>query len=123
MKIIKQEKSKLLPRTDVVAVEVHVGRRTPSVQEVQDELSKVLKVEKDLILVDSIYSNFGSGESKINAYVYDNKNELNNIVKKTKKQKEAEAKAIAEAKKAALDAKKAEEEAKNATPAENESVE
>jgi len=105
MKIVKKEKSKLLPRTDIVAEATHLDKRTPSVAEVTDELSKSLKVDKDLILVEHIYSEYGAGNSKIIAYAYDSKEDMERIIKKGKKQKEAEAKAAEEAK------KKAEEEA------------
>ena len=117
MKIIKQEKSKLLPRIDVVALEDHMEKRTPSMNEVKEELSKILKVEKDLILIDSIYSRFGKGESKIVAYVYDTKKDLINIVKRSKKQRDKEAKEMKEAKKMAL-----EEKTKNLEKKDNEEI-
>ena len=125
MKVLKQEKSKLLPRLDVVAIENHVDKRTPSVNEVKDGLSKLLKADKELILIDHIYSDFGAGNSKIVAYVYDSKEVMDKIIKKGKKQKEAEAKAAEDAKKAAEEAKKAEEEPKAAeeAPAEEPKVE
>jgi len=86
MKIIKQENSKLLPRIDIIAEVSHVDKRTPSSAEVREELSKTLKVDKDLILVDHVYSEFGAGVSKIIAYVYDSKENMERIIKKSKKQ-------------------------------------
>jgi ribosomal protein S24E len=117
MKIIKQEKSKLLPRIDVVAEAIHVDKRTPSREEVKEELSKSLKKDKDLILVEHIYSEYGSGNSKIIAYAYDSKEDMERIIKKGKKQKEAEAKAVEEAKKKAEEDAKAKEEAAKAEEA------
>lgn len=114
MKIIKQENSKLLPRIDIIAEVSHVGKRTPSSVEAREELSKTLKVDKDLILVDHVYSEFGAGVSKIIAYVYDSKESMERIIKKSKKQKEAEAKAIEEAKKKSQEEAKAKEEAARA---------
>lgn len=109
MKILKQDKSKILPRIDVVATFDHVEKRTPSVNEVKEELSKAMKVDKDLIVVDHIYSGFGTGFSEVVAYVYDNKESMEKIIKKTKKQKEAEKKALEEAKKKAAEEAKAAE--------------
>ncbi|MCD4759673.1 hypothetical protein K8R33_02205 [archaeon] len=99
MKIISKEKSKLLPRIDVVAMVTHFDKRTPSGLEVKEELVKDLKVDKELILVKHIYSDFGTGRSKIIAHVYNNKEDMERIIKKGKKQKEAETKAAEEAKK------------------------
>lgn len=112
MKIIKQEKSSLLPRIDIVANMEHVNKRTPSNEEVKKELSKLMKVDEELILVRHIYDGYGSGISKIEAYAYDSKEDIALITKKGKKEKENEAKAIEEAQK-----KVEEEEAKVETPA------
>ncbi len=124
MKIVKKEKSKLLPRIDIIAEASHVDKRTPSVEEVKEELSKSLKVDKELILVDHIYSEFGSGNSKVIAYAYDSKEEMEKVTKKGKKQKEAEAKAAEEAKKKAEEEAPAEEEKPSEeAPKEEEKVE
>ncbi len=133
MKIIKQEKSNLLPRIDVIAEASHVNNRTPSEEEVKTELGKLLKVDKELILVRHIFSGYGSGVSKIEAYAYDKKEDMDKIIKKGKKQKEKEAKALEEAKKkaeegakpveAAPEEKPAEEPKAEETPAEENKVE
>ncbi|MBT6735296.1 hypothetical protein HOA69_02960 [Candidatus Woesearchaeota archaeon] len=113
MKIIKQDKSSLLPRIDIVANMEHVNKRTPSNEEVIKELSKLMKIDKELILIKHIYDGYGSGVSNIEAYAYDSKEDMALITKKGKKEKEKEAKAIEDAQKAAEEAKKkAEEEAK-----------
>lgn len=98
MKILKQEKSKLLPRTDIEAMETHIAKKTPSNNEIKESLSKTLNIDKELILIKHIYSLFGVGGSKIIAHVYDSKEDMERIIKKGKKQKEAEKKAAEEAK-------------------------
>lgn len=110
MKIISKEKSKLLPRIDVEAMINHFDKKTPSVNEVKEELSKNLKVDKDLILVEHIYSNFGIGSSKIIAYVYESKEDIDKITKKGKKQKESDKKEVPEEKPAEEASPKEEEE-------------
>jgi ribosomal protein S24E len=119
MKIIKQEKSNLLPRIDVIAEIAHLNKRTPSNEEVREELSKLMKVDKELILIKHIYTGYGSDISKIEAYAYNSKEDMDSLIKKGKKEKEKEAKALEEAKKkveeskaAAVEKAKAEEESK-----------
>jgi len=123
MKIIKQEKSNLLPRIDIVANMEHINKKTPSNDEVRKELSKLMKVDEELILVKHIYDGYGSGISKIEAYAYNSKEDIALITKKGKKEKEKEAKAIEDAQKAAEEAKKKEEAAKvEETPVADEPV-
>lgn len=100
MKIISQNKSRLLPRTDVVVEITHIEGVTPSEDHVKVELSKHFKCDKELIVVEHIYTNFGSGKSEIIAYIYADKNSMEKIITKTKKQREAEKKALEESKKA-----------------------
>jgi ribosomal protein S24E len=110
MKIIKQEKSNLLPRIDIVANVEHINKRTPSNEEVKKELSKLMKVDEELILIKHIYDGYGSGVSRIEAYAYNSKEDIALITKKGKKEKEKEAKAIEDAQKAAEETKKKAEE-------------
>ncbi|MBT6995632.1 hypothetical protein HN865_01170 [Candidatus Woesearchaeota archaeon] len=123
MKIIKQEKSNLLPRIDIIAEIAHVNKRTPSNEEVKEELSKLMKVDKKLILIKHIYSGYGSGVCKIEAYAYNSKEDMDDIIKKGKKEKENEAKALEANKKAEEEAKAAEESPKEEIPAEEPKVE
>ncbi len=123
MKIIKQEKSKLLPRIDVIAIKEHIESRTPSYEEAKEELSKDLKADKDLILIEHIYPNFGIGSSKIIAYVYESKEAMEKVIKKTKKQREAEAKAAEEAAKKEAEAAQANNEEAQSGEGEAEKVE
>jgi ribosomal protein S24E len=81
MKITKKTKTPLLSRIDVVAEINHPEKRTPSREEIKEELSKELKADKKLILVDHIYTNYGDNKSEIIAYIYDSKETMEKIGK------------------------------------------
>lgn len=100
MEIISQHKSKVLPRIDVKAKVSHLDGVTPSNDHVKDELAKHFKCDKELVHVEHIFTNYGSGESKIVAYVYNDKKQMNSIITKSSKQREAEKKLLEESKKA-----------------------
>ena len=100
MEIISQIKSKLLPRTDVVAKIVHIEGVTPSEDNVKEKISKHFKCDKELINIEHIYTSYGLGVSKVVFYVYDDKKQMEKIVTKSRKQRDTEKKALEEAKKA-----------------------
>ena len=92
MKILHKEKSKLLERTEIKAEVSHTGKPTPNTNEIKKELSKELNADENLVVVKNIYTNFGQGSSKINAYLYDNTEELKRIEEIKHKKKKAEPK-------------------------------
>ncbi len=81
MEIIKKTKAPLLSRTNVVAEINHKEKQTPSRENIKEELSKDLKADKQLILVDHIYTNYGDNKSDIIAYIYDSKEAMEKIGK------------------------------------------
>jgi ribosomal protein S24E len=60
---------------------------TPSEEDVKKELSKVLEVEKDLIIIKGIYTGYGENTAELTAYQYLSKDDLKNIEPKDKKKK------------------------------------
>ena len=84
--------------------------KNPSFIEAKKMISEELKKPEENIDVFNIYGKFGLGTFLIKSFVYDTKKDLDKalLLKKTKKQRDAENKAVIEAK------KKAEEEAKAA---------
>ncbi len=123
---VKEQKSNpLLKREEVSAVVDHVGSSTPSRMEIMDAASKALKVNKDLVLVDKIFSIKGKGTSNVKVLVYKKKEDipkekLEGIEKRLEKVKKKAAKASAPAPAAPAEGgeAKAEGEAKEETPAE-----
>jgi ribosomal protein S24E len=77
MKIIKQEKS-ALPRHDVHAF-VAFEETTPSRHSIRQSLAKKMKADEKLVIIRHIYNNYGTNESVIYAYIYDNEEALNAI--------------------------------------------
>lgn len=54
----------------------HTGKATPSRHEVLPEVSKLTKTDKDLIIIDKIFSMHGKSESKIKVFVYESKSDI-----------------------------------------------
>lgn len=74
---IKEQKSNpLLKRDEVEVIVDHAGSSTPSRMEIMDAASKELKVNKDLVLVDKIFSIKGKGTSKVKVLVYKKKEDV-----------------------------------------------
>jgi len=94
LEIVKKEKKPLVKRQEIEAKAVQ--NYTPSNIQVQEELAKMLQKDKELIVVKHIYSRFGSYESHITAYVYDNKEALKKFEVQEKKKEKEEAKKEAE---------------------------
>jgi ribosomal protein S24E len=94
IEIIKKEKKPLVKRYEIEARAVQ--NYTPSNAQVQEELAKQLKKEPELIVVKHIYSRFGSRESHITAYAYDNKAAMKKFEIQEKKKLKEEAKKEAE---------------------------
>jgi ribosomal protein S24E len=97
LKILEQKKNPLLKREEVQAVFDHAGKPTPPRKDILPFLERALKAEKDLILIDKIFSVKGKGESKLKAFVYSKKDDIpkdkleviqKRMEKKSKKAKE-----------------------------------
>jgi ribosomal protein S24E len=99
-KIISQKEMPLLSRTKIQA-HAAFENVTPSNQDVAKEIAKQTKKDEKLVVVKKISTHYGSKEADIEAVVYDSEKAKQSIERRTKKQKEDEAKAEEEAKKAA----------------------
>ena len=123
MKITIQEKKEnpLLNRTEVKG-SIEFDDITPSNVKLAESLAKETKKDINLIVVKSIYTNFGQKLADFEAIIYDNmeaKNKIEMLTKHIKKKMEEDRKSAEEAKAAEVEAKKkAAEEAKAAKDAE-----
>jgi ribosomal protein S24E len=86
IKVIEKKEEPLLSRTKIIA-ELFFKGATPSKQEFKKKLASTLKQDENLIVVNKIIQNFGSGRSESIAYIYQNKQDMDKIEPK-KKQKE-----------------------------------
>ncbi len=88
MKILKQDKSKLIDRTELLIEYPHIGKPTPSTNEIKKEVSKETKAKDELIIIKDIITKFGEGTSTIRAYIYNNLEELKKLEKYEEPKKE-----------------------------------
>lgn len=90
IEIQKKENSVLLEREEIRAISN--DKVTPSMIKVQEELSNLLKKDKELIVVKKVNPKFGMQKCDITAYVYNSAESLKKFEpkKKEKKTKTAE---------------------------------
>ena len=94
MKIISENKSELLKRSEVTAEVTHISKPTPPEAQIKKDLSSLLKKDENLISIKHIYTDYGQGNSKVIANVYETEQDLKRIESKKKtKKKETEKKA------------------------------
>lgn len=93
MKIINENKSELLKRSEVIAEVTHISKPTPPEAQIKKDLSSLLKKDEALISIKHIYTDYGHGKSKVIANVYETEQDLKRIeVKKKVEKKETEKK-------------------------------
>lgn len=88
--IEKKENKPLLEREEILAVSDDAV--TPSMTSVNEQLSILLKKDKELIIVKKIESRFGTQKARITAYAYDSLESLKKFEPKKKEKKTAEKK-------------------------------
>ena len=86
-KIEKQESKPLVEREEVI-LRITKTEATPSNDQVQEIIGKLLKKPKELVVVKNIYQKFGMSEAIASAYVYNSEEALKKFEPKTKKGKE-----------------------------------
>ena len=87
LKIINKKEEPLLSRTRVEA-DILFEKTTPSRAEIKSKLSKDLGKDEKLIVVRSIYTQYGLKKARNLSYVYENEEDLKRIeVEKKEKQK------------------------------------
>lgn len=88
MKIIKDKKSDILPRKEIIIEMEHPLKPTPSSDHIKEEISKKFNCDKELIKIKKIASPFGFAKINVEAFIYDNKEVIQKLEKSSKKQKE-----------------------------------
>lgn len=97
MQIIQNIRNDLLKRNEITALVE--SKKNPGFDEMKKQVSKQVRKSGENIEVFNIKGSFGSKEFKINANIYDSKEDLEKNKMKTKKQRDAENKERAEKKK------------------------
>jgi len=73
MKTIKDENNMLLPRREMLIEISHPDKPTPKKGYILDEFSNFLKCDKDLVMIKSLKTKYGSTTSHAEIYIYDKK--------------------------------------------------
>ena len=90
LKVIEKKEEPLLSRTKIVS-QVGFNAATPSEKDVKSKIASSLNADENLIVIKSIYTNFGFKKADVTAYIYKDKKEMEDIEIKPKKEKEGKA--------------------------------
>ncbi|MEM4271801.1 MAG: hypothetical protein QXD13_01795 [Candidatus Pacearchaeota archaeon] len=95
---LQKSEQPFLLRTELKGELIFTGK-TPNFSELQQVLANNTKSDASLIVVKSIYTEFGKSKARFTAYLYKDAASLNKIEPKKKEKKAKEAKAPAPEKK------------------------
>ncbi len=90
LKINNKKNESLLSRVRIES-DITFDKATPSINDVRDALSTQLGKDKNLVVVKSIYNEFGLRKAKGIAYLYDNEEILKRFEAKKEKKDAAKA--------------------------------
>ncbi len=76
---VKALENPLLFRKEYIFAVIHDAQSTPSRVKLREEISKQLGVDKDLIVVRKIKTEFGTNVARVEVHIYDNKEKLMEI--------------------------------------------
>ena len=88
MKKLKETNFPLLNRTEFIYEIDHPNQPTPKREAIKRQLAAELKTSEELINLNKVITSFGSTKIKVIAEVYKTKDDLEKLIKKTKKQKQ-----------------------------------
>lgn len=86
LKVVEKKEEPLLSRTKIVS-KINFDAGTPSAKDVKSKLASSLNSNENLIVIKSIYTNFGFRKANITAYLYKNEKEMESIEIKPKEKK------------------------------------
>jgi len=94
MKVVKDEKSLVLPRREVIVEIAHTEKPTPSEKQVREELIKKFSCKEELLIVKGISTKYGSSDSVVEAFIYEDEDSMKKIerIKEVKEEKKEEPK-------------------------------
>ena len=115
LKVIEKKEEPLLSRTKITS-QLNFDAGTPSEKDVKSKLASSLNSNENLIVIKSIYTNFGFKKADVTAYLYKDEKEMESIEIKPKEKKEKKAE---EKKPEKQESKKAEKSKEKAQPEES----
>jgi small subunit ribosomal protein S24e len=75
-KVESHKKNPLLRREEAWIVIEHEGKPTPKRADIIEEAAKAMKADKELVIVDKIFSKEGRAASNARVYVYSKKEDM-----------------------------------------------
>ena len=95
LKVIEKKEEPLLSRTKIVS-QINFNAATPSAKDVKSKIASSVNADESLIVIKSIYTNFGFKKADVTAYLYKDKKEMESIEIKPKERKAEKGAAKAE---------------------------
>lgn len=89
LKIVNKHNNALLSRAEIEAEATFFNEPTPKKADVKKKISSMEKADEKLVVVKSIYNDFGDGKAKVSAYVYTSEEGLKKTEPKKKERKGA----------------------------------
>ena len=89
---IESQEAKPLVERDEITLKITKTEATPSNNQVQEAIAKLINKEKDLIIVKKVHQKFGMHEVIVLAYAYKDEKALKKFESKKKKSKKEEKK-------------------------------
>ena len=76
VKVESHKKNPLLKREEAWILIEHNGKPTPKRADIIDEAAKAMKADKELVIVDKIFSREGAAASRVRVFAYSKKEEV-----------------------------------------------
>ena len=86
MKKIRETQFPLLNRTEVIYDIEHARQATPRKESIKKQIADELKADENLVKLSKVISNFGKSKIRVIAEIYNTKEDLQRLIKKSKKQ-------------------------------------
>ena len=76
VKVEMHRKNPLLKRDEAIIVINHAGKPTPKRAEIIDDAAKALKADKELVIIDEMFSKEGVASTRARIYAYHKKEDM-----------------------------------------------
>ena len=91
IEIKNKTENKLLSRIEVTAEISFSGKSTPNMNEVKDAATKALEIDKELLIIKKIHTDYGHSKAIVTIFQYYSKEDLSKIEPKPKVKKDKKA--------------------------------
>lgn len=88
IEVTREKENKLLGRKEIYFTLSYSGNRTPSKDEIKEEICKKLSLKPDLTSVINVSQEYGNSTSQASVYYYSTKEAMERLTRKPKEAKE-----------------------------------